>query len=135
MAQLNAMGPFTASDLLTWWVEPDGKAQFLALEDVPDSVQALSASIELYPGAGAPPASDVRVKLALYPSGSPAPVAEREVTPDSGDGMLRAEGQFPLDTLAPGQYALRATVLVGDKVVGTTSATIRKNRVPYPPPR
>jgi hypothetical protein len=125
MAQLTAMGPFTASDLLTWWVDADGKAQFLALEDLPDRVQTLNASLELYPSAGAA-SGDVRVKLALYPSGSMTAVVERDVTPDPGEGMLRAEAQFPVDSLAPGQYALRATVIVADKVVGATSATIKK---------
>jgi hypothetical protein len=114
------------SDLLTWWVEPDGKAQFLALEDVPENVGKLSAAIELYPAGAAAPPADVHVTFGLFAAGSQTAVVERDVDAEAGQGALRAEGQFPIGALPAGQYTLRATVFAGDKALGSTATTIKK---------
>jgi hypothetical protein len=125
-AKLETMGPFFASDLLTSWTDAGGKSQFLALEDVPGNVETLNASLELYPlGAAAAP-DDVKVRIGLYQRGKPQPIAEKNIEPESGDGFLRADAQFALDTLEPGTYVLRAVVLVAGKEVGTTQAPLRK---------
>jgi VWFA-related protein len=125
-AKLETMGPFSASDLLTSWTDAAGKSQFLALEDVPGTVEALDASLELYP-LGTPPEPDsVKVRFGLYQRGKPEPIAEKVVEPESGEGFLRASSQFEVGSLAPGTYVLRAVVLSGGKEVGNTQASLRK---------
>jgi hypothetical protein len=46
---------------------------------------------------------------------------ERVIVPEIADGVLRAEAEFLLDSLPPGTYAIRATVLSGATVLGTTT--------------
>jgi hypothetical protein len=123
-AQLTAMGPLTASDLLLSTI--DGKGQERpapAIDTLPAAATALHASLELYP-AGALP--DVLVKIALAGAGQSSPEIERIVTPTAVDGMLRADAEFPVARLPPGTYSIQATVLIGTTAVGTTSATVRK---------
>ena len=90
-------------------------ASGIALQPLPGSRRGVLAAIELYP-SGATPA-DVLVRMALV-SGADAAV-ERVVVPEIADGILRAEAEFLLDTLPPGVYSVRATVLSGTTVLGT----------------
>ena len=127
-AQLLKIGDLGASDVLTWWTDASGKAQFLALDEVPANVGALGAGIELYPQPGAAFPSNVKVKMSLIPAGKVAPVLEREVTPLSAADMLRAETLLPLADISAGSYTLRATVSVDGKVTGTAAVVIRVRR-------
>ena len=131
-AQLTSMGPFAASDLLTWWVDVKGQSQFLALEAVPAGVDTLHSSIELYSAvAGAAVPEGLHVKIALFPSGAGAGAeavkgTEHDRAPDLADGVLHAEAEFEIGQLTSGTYVIRATVMLGDKVIGTASASVRK---------
>lgn len=125
-AHLSTMGTLSASDVLTWWTDSTGKAQFLALDEVPQNVGALGAGIELYPQPGALLPSNVKVKMALMPVGKTVVAVEREVAPFSGGDMLRAEAMLPLADVAPGRYVLRATVTADGVVVGTSAAMITR---------
>jgi VWFA-related protein len=124
-AHLMPMGPFDASDVLTWWNDAAGKAQFLALDRIPAGVTSLGAGLELYPRAGAALPNAIRVKLSLVRADGSTAV-EREVTPLAGGNMFRAEAALPLDGVAAGQYILRAAVTTDGKLAGTASAIIRR---------
>jgi hypothetical protein len=125
-AQLGKVGPFLASDLITAWVDANGKAQFLALEEVPAAASVLSAQLELYAEAGGTLPDGVTVRFALVPAGQSIPTVESDALADLSGGALRAEGQFPLDAVAAGAYTLRATVSFGGKDIGTVATTIKK---------
>lgn len=125
-AHLSVMGTLNASDVLTWWNDANGRAQFLALDEVPAGVASLGAGIELYPQPGTAFPADVKVKIVLTPAGKTAAALERDVTPLAGDNMLRAETMLPLKDVAVGSYTLRATVTVDGNVIGTAAATIKK---------
>jgi hypothetical protein len=123
------MGPFTSSDLLTSWIGKDDSIQFLALEDVPAEVKTLNTTLELYPAADAPVPDNVIVTLSLEAAGAPIgskPIVLKQIDPDSGKGLLRADTALPFDTLAPGVYIIRGKVSIGGTEVGSTSATVRK---------
>jgi VWFA-related protein len=126
-AVLGRVGPFLTSDLLTGWSPANGPAQFVALERLPPTAAYLVSLLELYPDAGAAMPSDVRVHMTLMGSGESS-IAEEDVVPSSANGMLRADAQFSLQTLAPDAYTLRATVLVAGQPVGSVSTTIRTSR-------
>ena len=134
-AKLAAMGPFQVSDLLASWTGADGTPQFLGIEDLPTGARTINAILELYPAIGAsasardarPSPENVRVRLALYAGSQSQPLAEKDVMPDRSGGTLRAEAPFSVDTLEPGLYVLRATVLVAGKRVGTTRVSLRKS--------
>jgi hypothetical protein len=133
-AKLARMGLFQVSDLLTSWTGTDGTPQFLGVEDLPAGVRTINAVLELYPAIGAsasardarPSPEDVQVRLGLYAGGRLQPLAEKDVVPSRTGGTLRAEAPFSVDTLEPGAYVLRATVLVAGKAVGTTRVSLRK---------
>ena len=125
-ASLVPLGPFDASDVLTWWMDAQGKAQFLVLDEIPAGVTALGAGIEVYPKPGANFPENVVVKMALLPVGKSAPVIEKDVTPLSGGDLLRAEASLPLAGVPAGRYVLSATVIVGGNAVGTVTAPIVK---------
>src|SRR5579864_6333818 len=124
-AQLGHVGPFLSSDVMTSWSGVDGKPQFLALEEVPATATDLNTFLELYPASDAPLPPDVRVQWSVIGSAQ-QPAAEQSVVPAHTTDRLTAAGQFPLDSLAPGTYELRATVLVAGQAVGTVSTTFRK---------
>lgn len=126
-AKLTAIGPLNASDVLTWWTDTTGKAQFLALDEIPAGVAFLGAGIELYPRPGANFPEDVKVTMSLVAAGKTEAVSEREVTPLVGDNMLRAEAMLPLANVPAGSYVLKASVTIAGKVVGAASALIKKN--------
>ncbi len=125
-ARLAAMGTLNASDVLTWWTDKAGKAQFLALDEVPAGVTTLGAGLELYPQPGTAFPDNVKVKVSLIPNGKSAPVLERDATTVVGADTLRADAQLPLDTIAAGSYTLRATVTAEGKTIGTAAAVIKK---------
>jgi VWFA-related protein len=126
-AHLAVMGPLTASDLLLSTVAADGTdAAAPAAQALPADARTLTASLELYPGAPGAVAGDILVKLTLASSGEPQAGIERVVTPETVDGTLRAEAEFPLERLAPGTYAIQATVMVGANAIGTASATFTR---------
>jgi len=133
-ARLATMGPFQVSDLLTSWTGADGTPQFLGIEDLPAGVKTINAILELYPAVGAnaaardarPSPEDVQVRLGLYAGRRSQPLAEKDVVPSRTGGILRAEAPFSVDTLEPGAYVLRATVLVAGKKIGTARVSLRK---------
>ena len=134
-AKLAKMGPFHVSDLLTSWTGADGTPQFLGIEDLPAGIKTINAILELYPAIGArasardarPSPEDVQVRLGLYAGSRSQPLAEKDVVPHRSGGTLRAEAPFAVDTLEPGAYVLRATVLVAGKRVGTTQVSLKKS--------
>ncbi len=119
-------GTLHASDVLTWWTDTAGKAQFLALDEIPTGVANLGAGIELYPQPGTSFPDEVKVKMSLVAAGKSEPSVEKEVAPLIGDNMLRAEAILPLANVPPGSYVLKASVIVAGKVVGEASALVRK---------
>jgi hypothetical protein len=115
--------------VLTWWTDAAGKAQFLALDEVPAGVANLGAGIELYPQPGTNFPEDVKVKMSLVSTAKSAATAavEKEVVPLAGDNMLRAEAMLPLANVPAGTYVLKASVTVAGKPVGEATALIKKN--------
>ena len=125
-AKLATIGPLSASDVLTWWTDTTGRAQFLALDEIPAGVAFLGTGIELYPQPGANFPDDVKVTMSLIPAGKKEAVTEKEVAPLVGDNMLRAEAMLPLANVPAGAYILRASVTVAGKSAGEASALINK---------
>jgi hypothetical protein len=115
--------------VLTWWVDSAGKAQFLALDQIPAGVTTLGAGIELYPQPGTSFPDDVKVRMALLPLGkdTASAVLQKEVAPLLGDNMLRAEAMLPLADVPAGTYVLKATVTAGGKPLGEASAVIKRS--------
>jgi hypothetical protein len=66
----------------------------------------------------------VLVRMAIATGADPA--VERVIVPESIDGVLRAEAEFLLDTLPPGAYNLRVTVLSGPTVLGTATRPLTR---------
>ena len=116
-AQLHAMGPLLASDLIRWTWD-SGDRPMPALDDIPAG-GTLTMSLELYPAPGAAAPPDVLVKMELAG-------IERIVTPDARDGKLVADAEFPVDRLAAGTYSIRATVSSAANTLGTVSRTVVK---------
>jgi hypothetical protein len=107
-------------------VDAGGQQRRLARETIPPDAKALVVALELYSGAGAAPA-DLLVKIGLIAgSGDRLPAIERIVAPEPRDGVSIAEAEFPLERLAPGAYVVRATVVSGTSVLGTTSTDIKR---------
>jgi hypothetical protein len=117
-AQLTKMGAMLASDLLRWTTDPNGRRLFL-LDEVPSSLAAIGATLELYPTPGTPPPNDLLVKMEFAG-------IERIVTPEPRDGALIAEAEFPLDRLSSGSYIVRATVTSATTALGSVSTTLVK---------
>ena len=124
-ATLPTMGPFQVSDLLTSWTGADGAPQFLGVEDLPAGVKTINVMLELYSARPSP--EDVHVRLGLYAGTQSKPLGEKDVVPGRTGGTLRAEAPLSVDTLEPGPYVLRATVIVAGKEVGTTRRFLKKN--------
>lgn len=131
-AELSAMGPFAASDLIIAWVDGKGQPHGMALEDLPPGATSLQAMLELYAPAGGAPGvldalkNDVQVQLILTRAGETDPVDEREVVPQFSPGVLRMVVEYPIDDFTPGVYRLRANVRVGGQPAGAAIATVRK---------
>jgi hypothetical protein len=125
-ARLNRMGPLDASDLLMWRKDAAGRPQMLALDRMPDGLQALNAGVELYPVAGARAPGKLSVVLSIVPAGASTPLAEVSVTPVADGDVRRAQATLPLSQLPAGSYLIRATVLAEGQRLGEVSATIER---------
>ncbi|MEX2273538.1 MAG: VWA domain-containing protein [Vicinamibacterales bacterium] len=117
-AVLTPMGAFTASDVLTWYIDDANKPQLFALEDVPDGVSSLRASLELYGDLTREPPV---VRWTLTPEGAAAAVDQQEVAAQAGPASFRADAEFNLAALPAGRYTIRAEV-----AGATRSAVVRK---------
>lgn len=123
-AQLNAMGPLNASDLLTWRKDASGRRQLLALAEIPAGVATLNAGIELYAIAGQTAPNDLSVRLSILAAGASTSVAEVDLTPKADGDVRRADAALPLANLPPGAYVLRAAVRGDGKQLGEVSTRI-----------
>jgi hypothetical protein len=124
--KLATLGPFTASDVLTWYMDPAGKGQLFALEEIPPGVTTLNVSLELYLPEGASPPEDVKVNWTLVPGGQEKPAVEQEAAPIAGADLLRADAAFEMTDLPGGLYTVRARMIIDGAAVGSASTTIRK---------
>jgi hypothetical protein len=128
-AELNHVGPFLTSDVLTSWMGADGKPQVLALARVPAAAVTVRAFLELYAPplpAPAPPSLGVKVQWTLVAEDGRT-LDEKVVPAAPGADRLTASAEFGLAKLAPGSYTIRATVLVNDAAAGTMSTPLRKS--------
>lgn len=124
-AQLNRVGPFRMSDILTAWTGPDGKPQFLSLGRVPAAASGLLMGLELASAPGAAPPPGVRVTWTILTE-SGQTVGEQTVAAAMAGNRLNAQTQVSVASLPPGTYELRATVFVANQAAGVTSLTFRK---------
>jgi len=125
-ARLRTLGPFTSSDVLTWFTDSKGASTFLALDDMPLNLTTLNASIELYAAAGATPPADLVVMFTLTGAGKETAEIEREASIENVEGALRAQVELPIDQIAAGTYTLSAKVSAEGKNIGTVTTTVRK---------
>lgn len=125
VAQLNQVGPLRTSDILAAWTGADGKAQFLSLGKMPASANSLLMALELAPGQGATPPSDVRVAWTIVTE-SGQTVAEQKVAAAIAQNRLNAQARFSVGALPAGTYELRATVFIANQAAGVTLLTFRK---------
>ena len=123
---LPAIGPFGASDLLVAWVDAAGTPQLMALDPLPSAATGIRADLELYPPSAGVSLDTVQVELSVTKVGDADPTDERIVTPRDMNGVWRVATEFPADMLDAGRYTLRASVIVGADVVGSTLATFTK---------
>jgi len=125
VAQLNRVGPFRVSDILTAWTGANAKPQFLSLGNVPAAASSLLMGLELAPALGAGPSSDVRVTWTIVRE-SGQTVAEQTVAAAVAENRLNAQTQVSVASLPAGTYELRATILVANQAAGVTSMTFHK---------
>ena len=83
--------------------------------------------VEVY---GVPAGATVTSKFELAESETAAPLGDAagNVAAGPGDDGRRAFGGFGIGTLAPGDYVMRATIMVDGKVAGKATRTIRKTK-------
>ncbi len=124
-ATLTPMAAFTSSDVLTWYVDATNKAQLFAIDDVPDGIDTLHGSLELYP-TGAMPAEYPEVRWTLTREGAPTPVVDERTSARPSATMLRSDVELAWAALPAGEYILRASLMANDVVVGTKAAVVRK---------
>lgn len=117
-AQVTAVGPLAASDLLRWTADANGR-RLLLVEELPPGVTAIGATLELYAPAGAALPGDLLVKMEFAG-------IERIVTPEWRDGVLVADAEFPLERIGSGTHLMRAAVWSGSTTLGTVAATLIK---------
>lgn len=129
-AHVNAMGPVSTSDVLTWWKDKDGRRQYLTLPEAPTGLSSLTAGIELYRAAGGTMPSELGVRLSIMVAGESAPVAEVNLTPKTDGDRWHAEATLPFANLADGTYVLRATVTAAGQRLGDVSTTVVKRSRP-----
>lgn len=123
--RVNRMGPLNASDLLMWRKDASGRPQMLALDQMPDGLETLSAGIELYPIAGESVPDTLIVRLSIIGDGAATPVASIDVTPLVDGDVRRAQAALPLRSLTPGSYLIRAEVLADGQRLGEVSTMIK----------
>ena len=133
-AALSEMGPFVASDLFTAWVDSQGKAHLLAVDEIPAAATKVQAMLELYAPEGAAADAldrelrdhEIEVEVSLTKVGETEPAWQTDVLPQRSPGVLRMVAELETAALAAGSYQLRARVRSGGLVVGTAMTTIRK---------
>jgi hypothetical protein len=81
--------------------------------------------MELYPAGETTPAGDIFVAWTISRAGETEPVDEREVVAQNMNGIQRAGAEFSTDLLEPGSYTIRATVRLGETVLGTLQKTFQ----------
>lgn len=126
--KLHTMGAFSASDVITFYVdETSQRAMLYALDQPPAATGDLTyhASIELYPN-GPMPDEPPLINWTLVPEGGTAPIFDEDTEGRVGSSLFRADIDVPYATLDPGTYILRATLIVNEKPAGTVGTVIRK---------
>jgi hypothetical protein len=126
--KLHTLGPFTASDVLTYYVgNQTQKPALFSIDEMPRPAEPSSfyASVELYP-SGEMPAEPPVVSWSIVREGDTKPVVEEEVEGRVGTKLFRSDFEIPFDTLAPGTYVVKATLMVADKPAGSVGAVIKK---------
>jgi hypothetical protein len=123
--RLEPVGPFIASDVLTWFVDEGNTAQLFAVDRLPSGVDTLRASLELYPGS-APIVEAPVVKWSLTPVGAESPLRELESPVVETAGIFRADAAFPAAGIPPGPYVLRAAVWLQGRAAGSRAAVIKR---------
>jgi VWFA-related protein len=129
-AELTPMGPFVASDIVTAWVDADGRAHVLALDVLPPAATSLQVLFELYAPAGGAASvletlkDDVQVELSVTLVGESEPIDAREVVPRLSEGVLRTLAEFATADWRPGTYHIRARVRTGEQVVGRALSVV-----------
>jgi hypothetical protein len=124
-AALTPIGPWQASDVLTWRIT-GGQAELLPGEQLPAGLDELGAGLELYAPLDAPPPTGVQVALSLTAEGAKAPAVTRTVTPRVAATFLRAEAMLPIGSLPSGRYVLKAEVLADGRKIGESTARVSK---------
>lgn len=130
-AELGAMGPLVASDIVTAWVDSAGKPHVMALDELPAEATSLQMLFELYAPAGGAAGvlealkDDVQVEVIVTRVGETEPVDTREVAPRLADGTLRTQVEFATAEWRAGTYHVRARVRTGDEVVGSALAVVK----------
>jgi len=125
-ADLEQLGRFHASDLLTMWAAADGVPHFLALDTLPRTATNLRVSLELYPALMDAPAS-VSVRLAIVPEGAADPIMQHDLIASSHGDRISVTGDVPVSSLPAGSYTIRATILEAGTAVGSISKVLHKN--------
>jgi hypothetical protein len=116
--------PLTLSTLVTGTQQPGGGfAPRLEFATEPVAIGLL----EIY---GVPKGGNVAVTLdvAASPDGPALASAETQLGRGSSDDVRTAFGGFAIGDLAPGDYLMRAVVLLDGKPVGRVVRTLRKTR-------
>jgi hypothetical protein len=124
-AELERVGRFLASDLLTTWTTGEGTPHFLAVDTLPRSATNVRVSLELYPRPEDMQAP-ISVRLAIVPEGASEPLMQHDLLPSNRDGRISVTGDLPVLSLRAGSYTIRATILEGGASVGTISKVLRK---------
>jgi VWFA-related protein len=140
-ARLAEMGPFAASDLFTAWVDGQGQAHLLAVDEIPAAAAKLQVMLELYAPDGAPADAlerqlrdnEVEVEITLTKSGEIGPALQMDVIPERSAGVLRAVTEIDSAQIPSGDCQVRARVRSGGRVVGTALAALRKPPSPGGP--
>ena len=112
------------SDVLTSWARADGQFRFLGLEDPPPGVTSLRVSIEIYPDA-TPSAQPFTVRFSVTGEHDSTAMVTRDATATGQGPTVAGSVTIPIDTLPPGGYTLRATILTGTSVLGSVSRPLR----------
>jgi VWFA-related protein len=130
-AELSAMGPLVASDIVTAWVDSTGAPHVMALDELPAAATSLQVLFELYapPGGAAGVLEalkdDVQVEVTVTRVGDPEPVDSRDIAPRLVDGTLRALVEFARDDWRAGTYHVRARVRSSDQIVGSALSVVK----------
>jgi hypothetical protein len=83
--------------------------------------------VEIY-GVPKSGALTVSLDVASTPDGQPLATAETTIGRGSADDARTAIGGFGVDSLPPGDYLMRAVILLDGKPVGRVMRTLRKAR-------